>query len=541
MRGVFFDQRVATVARSPYRADVALFVGFVDRRRRKHAGGAPDDNRLVDTIVPRDGRGPNVALYRWLVAESWARGDEETDRAAGLDELLNVPVPIGSFEEFDRLFAWDRRPLGGERANEVCDTYLGAAVRSFFAQGGRLCYVVRADNPTIVPLTAAEAESLTSDRAERIEKLVPPDPDPSSDRRHWAGVWVLFGLPDVSFLALPDLPDLVRAPIGADQGLPPPKPVDVGFVECSDPSGRSIDDQRVRELLAPRCTDGGYALWSRTLQRLLLEIHEMRAEGGLREVQVVAAVPRPADDRVASDLLRYLVRDNPTKLSVELEKGGLATAFLQLVYPWIGTTASDRLPEGIEPADGALCGALAANALERGTYRSIGARRLLDVVETEPPLAMRDVIDPSNTDTLTGRVTLIGRMPGGYEVLSDVTTSLEPTWRLGHANRLMAALVRALRLIGESVAFDPSNERTWARVRARASDILRTFWSAGALRGDSEADAYDVRCDRTTMSQDDIDNGRLVAMITVNVGVSIQRLDVTLTRTGGRITAEHAA
>jgi phage tail sheath protein FI len=71
--------------------------------------------------------------------------------------------------------------------------------------------------------------------------------------------------------------------------------------------------------------------------------------------------------------------------------------------------------------------------------------------------------------------------------------------------------------------------------------VLREFWRSGALRGTNESDAYQVRCDRTTMTQDDLDNGRLVAEITVDVSVSIQRLDVTLTRNGSRITLERAA
>jgi hypothetical protein len=427
------------------------------------------------------------------------------------------------------LFAWRHRPLGLGREDEVCDTYLGAAVRSFFVQGGRLCYVVRVGNPRIVPLSFVEANAEVALREARLRELVPRDASPA-DRASWSGAWLLYGLPDVSFIALPDLTDLVRAPLPADGPLLPLPVEEVGFVECSDPPGQPVDDQRVRTLRAPKSDDAGFALWTSTLDRLIGEITRVRAEGGLREVQLVAAIPRPVEDRSNGDLLGYLA---PRIAS------GLSTSFLQLAYPWVGGPAS-ALPEGIEPPEGVLCGVLAANALERGTYRSIGGRRLIDIVAAEPR-PLRDTSDPSNTQTLAGRVTMLGRTPGGFEVLSDVTTSLEPTWRLGHASRLMASLVRALRVIGESLAFEASNERTWADLRARVSDVLREFWRAGALRGAREGDAYQVVCDRTTMTQDDIDNGRLVAEVTVDVSVSIQRLDVTLTRNGSRITLERAA
>ncbi len=538
MRGVFFDQRVATVARSPYRADVALFVGFVDRRRRKHAGGAPGDEALVEPIVTAGGRGPHAALYRWLVREHWARGDEAQDRSAGLDQLLDVPVPIDGFATFDRLFAWEHRPWGeGER----CDTYLGAAVRSFFVQGGRLCYVVRVGAPWKVPLTFDEAAADVAQRDARVRALIPREGEPAAERSSWKGVWLLHGLPDVSFVALPDLPDVARAPIAADRALPPPSPTEVGFVECSEPPGRPTEDLRVRELRAPASDDAGFAAWTEALFRLAAEVERPRPGGGLREVQVVAAIPRPADDRVAGDLLRYLVHDTPIGLATSLEARGISTAFLQLVYPWLTTTGASRLPGGVEPPDGTLCGALAANALERGTYRSAGGRRLVEITDTAPRLPGRDLADPSDPGTLAGRVTLIGRTPGGVEVLSDVTTSNDPTFRLAHDNRLMSALVRALRVLGESLTFEVSNEATWAELRARATEVLREFWRAGALRGAAERDAFSVRCDRTTMTQDDLDGGRAIAEVVVSLTVSIQRINVTMTRTGGHAARERAA
>ena len=535
MRGVFFDQRVATVARSPYRADVALFVGFVDRRRRVHAGETPPGD-VVQAIVPTGGRGGDPQLYRWMVREGWARGDETVDRANGLDELLNVPVPIDSFDKFDRLFAWDQRPWTDD---DRCDTYFGAAVRSFFVQGGRLCYVARVGVPWQVPLTPDQATADVAQRAARLAQLVPAERDPAGERASWKGVWLVHGLPEISFIALPDLPDIVRAPVAADRALPPPPALEVGFVECSDPPGRPVEDLRIRELRAPTADDAAFAAWTAALQPLAGELERVRASASLREVQLVAAIPRPDDDRVGADLLRYLTGDVPRGLDATLEAGGISTAFLQLAYPWLVTTSSQRLPGGVEPPDGALCGVLARNALERGTYRSAGGRALVDAVDALPLLPARDVADPSNLGTLGGRVTLLGRAPGGIEVLSDVTTSKDPTFRLAHANRAMSALVRALRVIGEGVAFAPNSPATWAELRARATDVLRQFWRAGALRGTDERDAFDVRCDRTTTSQADLDDGRVIVEVTVALALSIQRIDVTVTRHG--VALERAA
>jgi phage tail sheath protein FI len=45
--------------------------------------------------------------------------------------------------------------------------------------------------------------------------------------------------------------------------------------------------------------------------------------------------------------------------------------------------------------------------------------------------------------------------------------------------------------------------------------FLLTQWTSGALLGQTEKDAFFIRCDRSTMTQDDIDNGRLICLVGV--------------------------
>src|SRR6185503_8527121 len=113
-------------------------------------------------------------------------------------------VPIDTWEVFDYLFAWEQRPLDSQ-GRHLCTSYLGAAVRSYFAQGGRKCYVVRVGDP--LPYTAKKAE-----REKQLARLIPGYPNELAvspvDRTTWRGIGHLFGLPDASFLCLPDLPEL---------------------------------------------------------------------------------------------------------------------------------------------------------------------------------------------------------------------------------------------------------------------------------------------------------------------------------------------
>ena len=45
------------------------------------------------------------------------------------------------------------------------------------------------------------------------------------------------------------------------------------------------------------------------------------------------------------------------------------------------------------------------------------------------------------------------------------------------------------------------------------SQFLNGVWRTGALMGTNPQEAFFVKCDRTTMTQDDIDNGGLICVI----------------------------
>lgn len=65
------------------------------------------------------------------------------------------------------------------------------------------------------------------------------------------------------------------------------------------------------------------------------------------------------------------------------------------------------------------------------------------------------------------------------------------------------------------VVFEPNSEATWAAVRGSIEDFLITLWHGGALAGFKAQESFFVHCDRTTMTQTDIDDGRLVCLVGV--------------------------
>ena len=54
-----------------------------------------------------------------------------------------------------------------------------------------------------------------------------------------------------------------------------------------------------------------------------------------------------------------------------------------------------------------------------------------------------------------------------------------------------------------------------SRVRRSISNFLTLVWRNGGLEGTKVEEAYFVKCDRTTMTQTDIDSGRLIVVVGV--------------------------
>jgi hypothetical protein len=63
--------------------------------------------------------------------------------------------------------------------------------------------------------------------------------------------------------------------------------------------------------------------------------------------------------------------------------------------------------------------------------------------------------------------------------------------------------------------FEPNGERLWANIRQTVASFLYNEWFNGALLGAKPEEAYFVKCDRSTMTQNDLDNGRLVCLVGV--------------------------
>jgi phage tail sheath protein FI len=93
------------------------------------------------------------------------------------------------------------------------------------------------------------------------------------------------------------------------------------------------------------------------------------------------------------------------------------------------------------------------------------------------------------------------------------TISRDPMWKYINVRRLFIFVEKSVKRSMQWAVFEPNNERLWSRVKTTISQFLISVWKTGALMGTKPEEAFFVVCDRTVMTQNDLDNGRLIVVV----------------------------
>jgi Bacteriophage tail sheath protein len=187
------------------------------------------------------------------------------------------------------------------------------------------------------------------------------------------------------------------------------------------------------------------------------------------------------------------------------------TSFAALYAPWLvvadpATGAPVTMPPG-----GHILGIYARVDAARGVFKAPAnevVRGALDLAFAVPN-EMQSVLNERG-------VNVIRTFPSrGIRVWGARTLSSDGEWKYVPVRRYFIFLERSIDEGTQWVVFEPNDERLWTRVRDTIRLFLRAQWQSGALLGRTEDEAFFIVCDRTTMTQDDILNGRLVCEIGV--------------------------
>ncbi len=216
---------------------------------------------------------------------------------------------------------------------------------------------------------------------------------------------------------------------------------------------------------------------------------------------------------------RFALIDPPENLTVSevrAFRSRFDSAFAALYYPWL--RISDPTPGQVPrtppnhldvPPSGALAGIFARSDTDRGVHKAPANQVVHGIRElvTQVTAGEQAMLNPEGVNVLRffeGR----GNMVWGAR-----TTSSDPEWKYVNIRRLLIFLEHSIDKSTQWAVFEPNNERLWEGIRRQIEAFLASVWRSGALMGRKPEEAFFVRCDRTTMTQDDLNNGRLICVI----------------------------
>jgi len=187
------------------------------------------------------------------------------------------------------------------------------------------------------------------------------------------------------------------------------------------------------------------------------------------------------------------------------------SSYAAFYFPWVTILDPVSHKEINLPPSGFVTGIYARNDINRAVYKA-PANEVVTLAlgfETTSNKAQQDILNPLGINCFRSFEDRGLRLWGARTISSD------PEWKYVNLRRYFAYLEHSIDKGTQWAVFEPNGDPLWANVRRTISDFLLNEWQNGALLGDKPEKAYFVRCDRSTMTQNDLDNGRLVCLIGV--------------------------
>ena len=237
----------------------------------------------------------------------------------------------------------------------------------------------------------------------------------------------------------------------------------------------------------------------------------------------IMAVPGVTDPNVQLTLVahcenlasRFAVLDIPRDAKkiddITAHRDIFDTTYAAMYHPWLQVfDPLDKKNIPIPPS-GSVMGIYARSDNTRGVHKAPANETVRACVGLDCQFnkGEQDILNPKG-------VNLIRSFPGmGIRIWGARTVSSDPSWKYVNVRRLFIFLEESIKANTNWAVFEPNDEVLWVRVKRTLEVFLTGLWRDGSLAGSSPEEAFFVNIGRETMSQDDIDNGRLVCVIGV--------------------------
>ena len=210
-----------------------------------------------------------------------------------------------------------------------------------------------------------------------------------------------------------------------------------------------------------------------------------------------AVIDMPADMYKTNDLIGY--------------RGMIDSTYAAMYHPWIEVFDRSSNKADYIPPSGAVMGIYSRTDQTRGVHKAPANEVVFCTgLKTNYTKDEQDMLNPEG-------INLIRALPGqGIRVWGARTASSNASFKYVNVRRLFIYVEESIKANTNWVVFEPNDATLWQRVELSISGFLDGLWRNGMLAGDSPATSYFVEIGPSTMSKDDINNGRLIC----NIGIA---------------------
>jgi uncharacterized protein len=214
-----------------------------------------------------------------------------------------------------------------------------------------------------------------------------------------------------------------------------------------------------------------------------------------------------------------ILEAGPNLLDSDYEnvRAQIDSSYSALYVPWISTpnplaVAGTSTPaQVLVPPSGFMAGIYARNDTQRTVAKAPANEVVLGAVDFERHISFAEqaVLNPLGINCLRF-------FPDrGFRVWGARTASSDTELMYINVRRYLIYLEHSIDNGTQWAVFENNGPQLWARVTDSIDSFLNNEFASGNLLGTSPSQSYFVRCDRTTMTQNDLDNGRLICLIGV--------------------------
>ncbi|HEX2572314.1 MAG TPA: hypothetical protein VH877_22405 [Polyangia bacterium] len=373
-------------------------------------------------------------------------------------------------------------------------TVLAHAVRAFFANGGRRCFVQTVRRPRF-----EDGMGLAAALADFVGVL-------GSSEAEATGLERLLLVEQVSVVDAPDLH--ARRAVAPAPFTLPPRELEADFRRCGPPraSGPAVAASTVA-LLDPLYDEADVL----SAQRAMM----VRVAPERWRALLLLAAPLELDTSDGKWHGPSAQRAEAWRRSFDGVVGDLEMACAAMYHPWALVQEVLGGPTLELPPTPLAAGVIARRDLARGPHVAPANETLQGVVGLSRPVD--DAVNAVLYDSPL-HINVLRAFPGfGVQLWGARTLSPDFWLRFLNVRRSISAIERRVALLLRSIVFEPNTPFLWLQVSQLLSSVLLPLFESGALRGDSPDEAFYVRCDGTINRPEQLENGRLVCEVGVAV------------------------